>query len=187
MPNPFNPSTTIGYQLPESGQVHLSVYNLLGQQVRTLVDATLEAGYYTLDWDGRDDFGRQLARIVILVGAPLVGVRVLRREAVPTWTQSCGTAITRGHLLTGLRGSPGSARGACCVVVRGAAIRGSFARRVASGTVPITGTTTGVFELPGRLPLEALHHYVFYGEFSNFLFGGNNQSHALRPVGKSIS
>ena len=116
-----------------------------------------------------------------------VGVRVLRREAVPTWTQSCGTAITRGHLLTGLRGSPGSARGACCVVVRGAAIRGSFARRVASGTVPITGTTTSVFELPGRLPLEALHHYVFYGEFSNFLFGGNNQSHALRPVGKSIS
>ena len=90
-----------------------------------------------------------------------VGVRVLRREAVPTWTQSCGTAITRGHLLTGLRGSPGSARGACCVVVRGAAIRGSFARRVASGTVPITGTTTSVFELPGRLPLEALHHDVF--------------------------
>ena len=75
MPNPFNPSTTIGYQLPESGQVHLSVYNLLGQEVRTLVDATLEAGYYTLDWDGRDDFGRQLARIVILVGAPLVGAR----------------------------------------------------------------------------------------------------------------
>ena len=75
MPNPFNPSTTIGYQLPESGQVHLSVYNLLGQEVRTLVSGTLEAGYYTLDWDGRDDFGRQLARIVILVGAPLVGAR----------------------------------------------------------------------------------------------------------------
>ena len=66
MPNPFNPSTTIGYQLPESGQVHLSVYNLLGQEVRTLVDATLEAGYYTLDWDGRDDFGRQLASGIYL-------------------------------------------------------------------------------------------------------------------------
>ena len=66
MPNPFNPSTTIGYQLPESGQVHLSIYNLLGQEVRTLVDATLEAGYYTLDWDGRDDFGRQLASGIYL-------------------------------------------------------------------------------------------------------------------------
>ena len=66
MPNPFNPSTTIGYQLPESGQVHLSVYNLLGQVVRTLMDGPLEAGYYTLDWDGRDDLGRQLASGIYL-------------------------------------------------------------------------------------------------------------------------
>ena len=66
MPNPFNPSTTIGYQLPESGQVHLGVYNLLGQEVRTMVSGTLEAGYYTLDWDGKDNFGRQLASGIYL-------------------------------------------------------------------------------------------------------------------------
>lgn len=61
MPNPFNPSTTIGYQLPESGQVRLSIYNLLGQEIRTLVNEPMEAGYYTAVWDGKDDGGRQVA------------------------------------------------------------------------------------------------------------------------------
>ncbi len=61
MPNPFNPSTTIGYQLPEAGHVSLVVYNLLGQEVRKLVDESMDAGYYSLVWDGMDDLGRQVA------------------------------------------------------------------------------------------------------------------------------
>ena len=61
VPNPFNPSTNIAYQLPEAGDVSMIIYNLLGQQVRTLVKGAQEAGFQSVVWDGRDDFGRQVA------------------------------------------------------------------------------------------------------------------------------
>lgn len=61
MPNPFNPATTINYQIPDAGQVKLIIYNLLGQEVRTLVDMNMEAGFHNMVWDGADDFGRQVA------------------------------------------------------------------------------------------------------------------------------
>ena len=61
VPNPFNPSTTIDYQMPEAGEVRLTVYNLLGQEIRTLIDGQLDAGYHTIVWDGMDDAGRQVA------------------------------------------------------------------------------------------------------------------------------
>ncbi len=60
-PNPFNPETTIKYQLSQSGEVTLKVFNVLGQQVRTLVSKPQQAGSYTVTWDGRDDFGRPVA------------------------------------------------------------------------------------------------------------------------------
>lgn len=59
-PNPFNPSTTIGYQTPRDGQVTLTVYNVLGQEIRTLVDAHQAAGSYTVMWDSKDAGGRDL-------------------------------------------------------------------------------------------------------------------------------
>ncbi len=60
-PNPFNPTTTIKYQLPVSTPVKLTIFNLLGQQVRTLVDETQPAGYRTIQWNGRNDAGTQVA------------------------------------------------------------------------------------------------------------------------------
>ena len=60
-PNPFNPSTLIRFSLPKPGEAGLSIYNLLGQRVATLVSGQREAGTYTLQWDGRDEQGRDLA------------------------------------------------------------------------------------------------------------------------------
>ena len=60
-PNPFNPETVIGYSIPLAGPVKLSVYNLLGQKVRTLFQGTQPAGRHQITWNGRDDAGRLAA------------------------------------------------------------------------------------------------------------------------------
>ncbi len=65
-PNPFNPATVIGYQLAEAGSVRLAVYNLLGQEVRVLVNETMAAGSFTAAWDGTDALGRDVASGVYL-------------------------------------------------------------------------------------------------------------------------
>jgi hypothetical protein len=56
-PNPFNPVTTIRYQLPVARDVSLTIYNVLGQVVRTLVRELQPAGTYTVNWDGTNDQG----------------------------------------------------------------------------------------------------------------------------------
>ncbi|RLE59266.1 MAG: hypothetical protein DRJ35_06145 [Thermoprotei archaeon] len=66
-PNPFNSVTRVSYQLPEAGEVGLSIYNMVGQRVRTLVKARQEAGYYQVVWDGLDAKGRAVGSGVYLV------------------------------------------------------------------------------------------------------------------------
>jgi hypothetical protein len=64
VPNPFNPATTISYDVPDSKsdiRVTLRVYNLTGQVVRTLVDAPHAPGRYRAVWDSRDYLGRPVA------------------------------------------------------------------------------------------------------------------------------
>jgi hypothetical protein len=51
-PNPFNPSTVIRYQLPNTGHVNMSVFDILGRQVTTLVNGQKDAGYYSAIFDG---------------------------------------------------------------------------------------------------------------------------------------
>ena len=60
-PNPFNPKTTLSFDLPQAGPVDLAVYDITGRRVATLVDAELTAGRHTVTWLGRDQFGRQVA------------------------------------------------------------------------------------------------------------------------------
>ena len=63
-PNPFNPRTDIRYQIPDVGSgIHttLTIYNVLGQEVRTLVNEIKEPGYYQMTWDGRDDLGFEVS------------------------------------------------------------------------------------------------------------------------------
>ncbi len=59
-PNPFNPSTTIEFSLANTTQASIVVYDLLGKEVRTLVNAKKSAGVYTVNWDGRDNSGRSV-------------------------------------------------------------------------------------------------------------------------------
>ena len=65
-PNPFNSSTTIRFALPISQDVELSLFNLVGQKVATLLEGVRQAGTYRMRWDGRDDDGRRLASGVYL-------------------------------------------------------------------------------------------------------------------------
>jgi flagellar hook assembly protein FlgD len=60
-PNPFNPETIIKYTLPEDCHVELTLYNVLGQKVETLVDEYQSAGYRMIRWNGRDAEGNEMS------------------------------------------------------------------------------------------------------------------------------
>ena len=60
-PNPFNPATTIKYQLPQATDVRLEIFNVVGQVVRTLVADPQDAGRYTVQWDATNDGGQPLS------------------------------------------------------------------------------------------------------------------------------
>ena len=65
-PNPFNPATEIKFALPENAHVKIEIFNVLGQKVRTLVDAHMDAGYQSIVWDGTDRSGRSVSSGVYL-------------------------------------------------------------------------------------------------------------------------
>lgn len=57
-PNPFNPSTKISFSLPQESFVNISIYNILGHKIRTLVNKTIQPGIHEVVWDGRNNFGQ---------------------------------------------------------------------------------------------------------------------------------
>ncbi len=65
-PNPFNPTTSITFGLPQNADVHLAVYNMLGQEIRTLTEGRVAAGTYNVKWDGRDASGQVVASGIYL-------------------------------------------------------------------------------------------------------------------------
>jgi hypothetical protein len=60
-PNPFNPSTTINYNIPKDGDVKLNIYNLKGQLVKTLVSESKKSGSYKITWNGDDQAGNRVS------------------------------------------------------------------------------------------------------------------------------
>jgi len=66
-PNPFNPETQIRFDLPEAAKIQLAIYNVGGEQVRTLANTFMQAGSHSITWEGKDANGRQ---------APSIGVYV---------------------------------------------------------------------------------------------------------------
>ena len=65
-PNPFNPQTTLEYTLPQETAVRLEIYDMAGQRVRQLVRQVQGVGVYRVEWDGRDEHGRQVGSGVYL-------------------------------------------------------------------------------------------------------------------------
>jgi len=65
-PNPFNPITTIRYDLPENSFVNINIYDLLGRQVKTLVNQTQNAGFKSVQWNATNDNGKPVSAGVYL-------------------------------------------------------------------------------------------------------------------------
>ncbi|MBN2092316.1 T9SS type A sorting domain-containing protein, partial [candidate division KSB1 bacterium] len=65
-PNPFNPKTIINYQLPVAVSASIKIYNTLGQEVITLVSEQKAAGYHFVEWNGLNNFGRQVSSGIYL-------------------------------------------------------------------------------------------------------------------------
>lgn len=88
-PNPFNPTTTIRYALPTASLVTLTIYNVLGQEVATLADEVIPAGYHTVRWDGQSKSGGRVAS----------GVYLYRIEARPLDGSNTFSVIRKMMLL----------------------------------------------------------------------------------------
>jgi hypothetical protein len=65
-PNPFNPITTLRYDLPEQSMVNIIIYDLLGRQIRTLINQTQDAGFKSVIWDATNDYGKPVSAGVYL-------------------------------------------------------------------------------------------------------------------------
>ena len=65
-PNPFNPSTTIRYDLPEHSYVTITIYDMLGRQVKTLINQTQNAGYKSVIWNATNDYGKPVSAGIYL-------------------------------------------------------------------------------------------------------------------------
>jgi len=66
-PNPFNPETTVRYQIAQSTNVQVTIYNILGEKVKTLINAVQNEGQHEIQWKGRNDQGQGVASGVFIV------------------------------------------------------------------------------------------------------------------------
>jgi hypothetical protein len=81
MPNPFNAQTVIPYELPERGRVEIQIFNVLGSSIRVLTEDKKPAGYHSVVWDGRDEYGRSMASGIYIycISVELTGNKTMRQ------------------------------------------------------------------------------------------------------------
>jgi len=65
-PNPFNPVTTLRYELPENAMINITIYDMLGREVKTLINQTQDAGYRSVIWDATNDYGKPVSAGIYL-------------------------------------------------------------------------------------------------------------------------
>ena len=65
-PNPFNPITILRYDLPEQSKVNIIIYDMLGRQVRSLINQTQDAGFKSVIWDATNDYGKTVSAGIYL-------------------------------------------------------------------------------------------------------------------------
>ena len=65
-PNPFNPSTEISFSIDQALDINLSIYNMLGQKVRTIAEGAKNAGTHIVQWNGIDDLGKSVSTGIYL-------------------------------------------------------------------------------------------------------------------------
>jgi hypothetical protein len=80
-PNPFNPSTTIKFGIPEAGLVSVKIYDMLGQEIRTLVDGMKNAGTFAVTWNGDNDFGQKVSSGTYIYRVT-VGANIITKKMV---------------------------------------------------------------------------------------------------------
>jgi tetratricopeptide (TPR) repeat protein len=78
-PNPFNPETNISFGLDKAGQVELTVYNIVGEQVRKLTKGHYAAGWYMMKWNGTNDKGTQVGSGTYLLRLQVDNVATTRK------------------------------------------------------------------------------------------------------------
>jgi len=78
-PNPFNPKTTINFDLPVNKEVVLQVFNINGGLVQTLIRSKLGAGKYSFDWDGTDHHGRSVTSGVYFIQIDIGSLRAMKK------------------------------------------------------------------------------------------------------------
>jgi parallel beta-helix repeat protein len=81
-PNPFEHYTTIQFQLPKEGWVNLSVYNLTGQKIKTIINGRRVAGSYRISWDGTDETGTRLKTGVCFLQLTTPEFQLIRKSII---------------------------------------------------------------------------------------------------------
>ena len=78
-PNPFNPTTTIAFELEKSGKSSVNIYNMKGQKVKTLLNEELLEGKHFRLWDGKNDNGKRVASGMYFYKVALDGKQLTRK------------------------------------------------------------------------------------------------------------
>lgn len=102
-PNPFNPSTAIPFTLPRGGETKLTIYNIIGQNIRTLVNGYLSSGAHTAVWDGRGNSGTGVGAGIYFYLLTFGKETTARKMLLMDGNNTSASALSQGAASSGAR------------------------------------------------------------------------------------